>query len=167
MPSSKPSDHLPPGAPPLAVTEEHLEYRFIGRLQNLKYHYGADIRDRAALERNCRDKFEALNRVRLRDGEAFKAAALLKDDLDIQKRPFVVDRKDLDRQTRQEFNRFLGGGVEKNINTAALVRRFLSATRARSAMPRWRAAPTRCTWPSTSAARLKKPVQPTRKTKPN
>jgi type I restriction enzyme, R subunit len=37
-----------------------------------------------------------------------------------------VDRKDLDRQTREEFNRFQEGCVEENTNTAALVRRLLS-----------------------------------------
>ena len=39
---------------------------------------------------------------------------------------FVVDRKDLDRQTREEFNRFQEGCVEENTNTATLVRRLLS-----------------------------------------
>ncbi len=39
---------------------------------------------------------------------------------------FVVDRKDLDRQTREEFNRFQEGCVEENTNTEALVRRLLS-----------------------------------------
>jgi type I restriction enzyme R subunit len=38
----------------------------------------------------------------------------------------VVDRKDLDRQTREEFNKFQEGCVEENTNTAALVRRLLS-----------------------------------------
>jgi type I restriction enzyme R subunit len=37
-----------------------------------------------------------------------------------------VDRKDLDRQTREEFNRFQEGCVEANTNTASLVRRLLS-----------------------------------------
>ena len=37
-----------------------------------------------------------------------------------------MDRKDLDRQTREEFNRFQEGCVEENTNTAALVRRLLS-----------------------------------------
>jgi len=69
MPSSKTPYDLPPGATPLVVKEEHVEYGFIGKLQNLKYDYRADIRDRAALERNFREKFEALNRVRLSDGE--------------------------------------------------------------------------------------------------
>ncbi len=52
-----------------AVKEEQIEYGFIGKLQGLKYEYRADIRDRAALERNFREKFEALNRVNLSDGE--------------------------------------------------------------------------------------------------
>ncbi len=51
------------------VREEQIEYGFIGKLQGLKYEYRDDIRDRAALERNFRDKFEALNRVKLSDGE--------------------------------------------------------------------------------------------------
>ena len=59
-----------PSAPPsLDVKEEQLEYGFIGKLQSLKYEYRADIRDRASLERNFREKFEALNRVHLSDGE--------------------------------------------------------------------------------------------------
>ena len=37
-----------------------------------------------------------------------------------------MDRKDLDRQTREEFNRFQEGCVEENTNTGALVRRLLS-----------------------------------------
>lgn len=57
---------------------------------------------------------------------SFKAATLLKDNPDIEKCIFVVDRKDLDRQTREEFNRFQEGCVEENTNTAALVRRLLS-----------------------------------------
>jgi type I restriction enzyme R subunit len=57
------------GTAHLAVKEEQVEYGFIGKLQNIKYEYRPDIRDRAALERNFREKFEALNRVKLSDGE--------------------------------------------------------------------------------------------------
>jgi type I restriction enzyme R subunit len=57
---------------------------------------------------------------------SFKASTLLKLNPDIHKCLFVVDRKDLDRQTREEFNRFQEGCVEENTNTAALVRRLLS-----------------------------------------
>ncbi|OWP65068.1 DEAD/DEAH box helicase [Hymenobacter amundsenii] len=57
---------------------------------------------------------------------SFKASTLLKDNRDIEKCLFVVDRKDLDRQTREEFNRFQEGCVEENTNTGALVRRLLS-----------------------------------------
>ena len=57
---------------------------------------------------------------------SFKASTLLKENDRIQKCVFVVDRKDLDRQTREEFNRFQEGCVEENTNTAALVRRLLS-----------------------------------------
>lgn len=57
---------------------------------------------------------------------SFKASTLLKDNPDIEKCLFVVDRKDLDRQTREEFNRFQENCVEENTNTASLVRRLLS-----------------------------------------
>jgi type I restriction enzyme R subunit len=57
---------------------------------------------------------------------SFKASTLLKDNPDIEKCLFVVDRKDLDRQTRDEFNKFQEGCVEENTNTGTLVRRMLS-----------------------------------------
>ena len=69
MPSSKFTYGLPSGAPSPVVREEQIEYGFIGKLQNLKYEYRADIRDRASLERNFCEKFEALNSVHLTDGE--------------------------------------------------------------------------------------------------
>lgn len=57
---------------------------------------------------------------------SFKAATLLKDNPDIDKCLFVVDRKDLNRQTREEFNKFQENCVEENTNTESLVRRLLS-----------------------------------------
>jgi len=57
---------------------------------------------------------------------SFKASTLLKDNPNIEKCLFVVDRKDLDRQTREEFNKFQEGCVEENTNTETLVRRMLS-----------------------------------------
>lgn len=57
---------------------------------------------------------------------SFKASTLLKDNPDIEKCLFIVDRKDLDRQTREEFNKFQEGCVEENTNTETLVRRMLS-----------------------------------------
>ncbi len=57
---------------------------------------------------------------------SFKASTLLKGNNEIEKCLFVVDRKDLDRQTREEFNRFQEGSVEENTNTETLVRRLLS-----------------------------------------
>ena len=57
---------------------------------------------------------------------SFKASTLLKANPAIGKCLFVVDRKDLDRQTREEFNRFQEGCVEENTNTGTLVRRMLS-----------------------------------------
>lgn len=57
---------------------------------------------------------------------SFKASTLLKDNPDIEKCLFVVDRKDLDRQTREEFNKFQENCVEENTNTEMMVRRLLS-----------------------------------------
>ena len=57
---------------------------------------------------------------------SFKTSTLLKDNPAIEKCLFVVDRKDLDRQTREEFNKFQEGSVEENTNTETLVRRLLS-----------------------------------------
>ncbi|MDP9766155.1 type I restriction endonuclease subunit R [Deinococcus enclensis] len=61
---------------------------------------------------------------------SFKASTLLRDNEQIDKCIFVVDRKDLDRQTREEFNRFQAGSVEENTNTGRLVRRLLSTDNA-------------------------------------
>lgn len=61
---------------------------------------------------------------------SFKASTLLKENPDIEKCLFVVDRKDLDRQTREEFNKFQEGSVEENTNTETLVRRLLSTAHA-------------------------------------
>ena len=57
---------------------------------------------------------------------SFKASTLLKDNPQIEKCLFVVDRKDLDRQTRLEFNKFQEGCVEENTNTESLVKRLTS-----------------------------------------
>lgn len=61
---------------------------------------------------------------------SFKASTLLKDNEQVDKCIFVVDRKDLDRQTREEFNRFQAGSVEENTNTGKLVKRLLSTDKA-------------------------------------
>ena len=76
MPSSNLTYGSSSGSTRHAVREEHIEDGFIGKLQSLKYEYRRDIRDRASLEQNFREKFEALNRVNLSDGEF---ARLLED----------------------------------------------------------------------------------------
>ncbi len=53
----------------MTLPERQLEEQLIEKLCDLKYQYRADIRDRATLEENFRKRFEALNRVRLTDGE--------------------------------------------------------------------------------------------------
>ncbi|MDF9553706.1 type I restriction endonuclease subunit R [Bacillus tropicus] len=57
---------------------------------------------------------------------SFKTSTLLKDNPEIEKCLFVVDRKDLDRQTRLEFNKFQEGCVEENTDTESLVKRLTS-----------------------------------------
>lgn len=51
------------------MTEQQIEQELIKHLTDLKYIYRQDIHDRVSLEANFREKFEALNRVRLTDGE--------------------------------------------------------------------------------------------------
>ena len=58
------SDPRPPG-----IREQDIETALIEKLRDLKYTERPDIRDRASLEANFRQKFEALNRVSLTDTE--------------------------------------------------------------------------------------------------
>ncbi|HNO75168.1 MAG TPA: hypothetical protein PKG49_06040 [Nitrosomonas mobilis] len=51
------------------MTEQAIEQQLIDKLSDLKYRYRSDIRDRAQLEANFREKFEALNRVSLTGDE--------------------------------------------------------------------------------------------------
>src|SRR3981189_1403005 len=53
----------------MITPERDLEGSLVTKLRDLKYEYRPDIRDRATLEANFREKFEALNRVALTDGE--------------------------------------------------------------------------------------------------
>jgi type I restriction enzyme R subunit len=49
--------------------ERQLEEELVEKLRDLKYEFREDIRDRDALEKNFRGKFQALNHVKLTDGE--------------------------------------------------------------------------------------------------
>jgi len=49
--------------------EQQIEETLIAKLEDLKYSYRPDIRDKVALEQNFREKFETLNRVSLTDSE--------------------------------------------------------------------------------------------------
>ena len=69
MTSSKFRDGLESEPSSSVVREDTIEYGFIGTLQKLKYEYRPDITNRATLEANFREKFEALNRVRLTNAE--------------------------------------------------------------------------------------------------
>ncbi|HEX8340677.1 MAG TPA: hypothetical protein VF624_07185 [Tepidisphaeraceae bacterium] len=49
--------------------ERQLEEELLEKLRGLKYEHRPDIRERAALDKNFRAKFQALNRVKLTDVE--------------------------------------------------------------------------------------------------
>jgi len=51
------------------MTEQQIEKALIEKLEDLKYIYRPDIRDRVTLEKNFREKFETLNGVHLTDDE--------------------------------------------------------------------------------------------------
>ena len=51
------------------TTERQIEQDLLAKLAGLRYALRPDIRDRASLEANFREKFQALNRVTLTDGE--------------------------------------------------------------------------------------------------
>lgn len=53
----------------MSATEQQIEQNLIRKLEELKYAYRPDIRDRESLEDNFRQKFEALNRVNLTNAE--------------------------------------------------------------------------------------------------
>ena len=53
----------------MRVRESTIEQELIEKLADLKYTLRRDVYDRASLERNFREKFEALNRVTLSDAE--------------------------------------------------------------------------------------------------
>ena len=51
------------------IREVQIEELFIKKLKELKYTYRNDICDKNSLEKNFREKFETLNRVKLTDNE--------------------------------------------------------------------------------------------------
>jgi type I restriction enzyme R subunit len=69
MPSQPVSYTFVSHAPSPAVTEGDIESLLVSRLEQLKYTYRPEITNRATLEKDFREKFESLNRVRLTDSE--------------------------------------------------------------------------------------------------
>lgn len=128
---------LPSGTPSSVVREDTIESGFIGTFQGLKYEYRSDITNRATVEQNFREKFDPGNGYtktldselghypfviqNFSSGISHTVSTLLKDNPDIVKSLFVVDR-----QTREGFNKFQEGCVEENTDTATIVRRLLS-----------------------------------------
>lgn len=60
---------------------------------------------------------------------AFKTSQILSRNPDIKKVMFVVDRKDLDIKTTEEFNSFSDGSVDGTSNTNALVKQLADPNR--------------------------------------
>jgi type I restriction enzyme R subunit len=60
---------------------------------------------------------------------SFKASQIIMELLEVHKVVFVVDRKDLDYQTMQEFNSFKKGSVDVTDNTASLVAQLTDTTK--------------------------------------
>lgn len=58
-----------PDSRPSVVTKQDIEEAFIGTLRDLKLTDRAGMRNRASLEANFRQKFEALNRIKLTDAQ--------------------------------------------------------------------------------------------------
>lgn len=60
---------------------------------------------------------------------SFKTAQILASDPHIKKVLFIVDRKDLDTQTSEEFNKFQKGSVDSTDNTGVLVKQMKDKSR--------------------------------------
>ncbi|UII26315.1 type I restriction endonuclease subunit R [Fulvivirga maritima] len=60
---------------------------------------------------------------------SFKASQIIMDLPEVHKVVFVVDRKDLDYQTMNEFNSFKKGSVDVTDNTSSLVKQFTDDTK--------------------------------------
>jgi len=60
---------------------------------------------------------------------SFKASQIIMELPEVQKVVFVVDRKDLDYQTMQEFNAFKKDSVDVTDNTASLVKQLTDSTK--------------------------------------
>lgn len=60
---------------------------------------------------------------------SFKLAMLLKDNRAVEKVFFLIDRKDLDDQTVDEYNSFEPGCVDQTVNTGALVKDLQDSTK--------------------------------------
>lgn len=59
---------------------------------------------------------------------SFKASQVVLAEEDVRKVVFVVDRKDLDHQTAEEFNKFKDGSVDMTTNTSSLVDQLADTT---------------------------------------
>lgn len=142
MPRSDVQYELPAHAPASVVREDIIETGFIGKLQGLKYSDAEQHRVK------CMDADDGNSITWHTTGSgktltSLMVSTLLKENDHIHKCVFVADRKDLDRQTREEWissdktsfegearrvsvgranqlNSFQEGCVEENTEIAAL-----------------------------------------------
>ncbi len=112
MSSSTPST---PDFSSSVVREDTIEYGFIGTLQKLKYEYCPDITNRATLEANFREKFEALNRVRLTDaGNGYNKTLLCFMQL------FIVSNRDCPYYFANNNARHFAFNADELVNSSRL-----------------------------------------------
>ncbi len=86
---------------------------FIGTVQGLNYQLYAVQHMVTCIDDDNSNGFVWHTTGSGKELTSFKASALLKENDHIHKCVFVVDCKDLDRQTREEFNKFQDGCVEE------------------------------------------------------
>ena len=68
---------------------------------------------------------------------SFKASQILANEPDIKQVFFLVDRKDLDTQTFDEFNKFEPGSVDFTNSTYKLVKNIQDSTKHKSYYPKY------------------------------
>ena len=78
-------------------TENQIEMSFIEKLKDLKYTYRDDIRDKASLEANFRDKFEKLNNIGRKQiliGEIEKGNEIIQESFELYEKEWNPDELD-------------------------------------------------------------------------
>jgi hypothetical protein len=97
--------------PSIALSEEDIEYGFIGKRQNLNYEHSPDNYDRALLETNFGESSQELN--------TFRYTTQPKKMPLISRFVFVTDHKNLNCHNYEDFDMFQESCIDQNtMNTA-------------------------------------------------